>query len=165
MTIFGLCGIIYQLFLCFWGYSVRIKNFLPNSAILLLLVVFSLCFTACEEIENMDINTEIITDNTNYDTESEEYSDINHNTETSNHSNITNNSDTQLSKCLLCFEHVSRDTTLYCSSHACLYWDCPYPAKSSGSGAWGSHCAIHGCAVPDCLNYPIGGSYFCASHQ
>ena len=69
-----------------------------------------------------------------------------------------------LKKCLLCDNIPSRETTLYCDTHDCMIYDCSYPAKSDGRGGRGSHCAYHGCYVPDCLSIPIGGTNHCASH-
>ena len=47
--------------------------------------------------------------------------------------------------------------------YGCSISGCPYPAKCV-NGTYGSYCEFHGCQVPGCLNTPIGGSYYCATH-
>ena len=47
--------------------------------------------------------------------------------------------------------------------YGCSISGCPYPAKCV-NGVYGSYCEFHGCRVPGCLNIPIGGSYYCATH-
>ena len=47
--------------------------------------------------------------------------------------------------------------------YRCSISGCPYPAKCV-NGTYGSYCEFHGCRVPGCLNTPIGGSYYCATH-
>lgn len=68
-------------------------------------------------------------------------------------------------RCLLCNSPVVRPDTPYCSMHGCERTGCPYPAKISSSGGYGSYCEFHSCHYPGCTSYPGGGAIYCGAHN